>query len=775
MRGLVQGVGFRPTVWRLATECALHGTVWNDAAGVTIHIWGEESARGRFLSRLRREAPPLARIDAVDTEPLPGPPLRTGFHIVASRTGPVRTGVVPDAATCAGCCADIADPGNRRYRYAFTNCTHCGPRLSIVRGIPYDRALTSMAAFAMCGSCRAEYADPAERRFHAQPNACPRCGPRLWLEAAHGTICAGDDAIRSAWRLLRESQIIAVKGLGGFHLAVDACDAPALARLRRRKRRYSKPFALMARDIDVIARYCAVDPAQRSLLQTPAAPIVLLEASGVECVAAGVAPGQRTLGFMLPYTPLHHLLLQDFDRPIVLTSGNASDEPQCTDNDEARARLSPLADYLLLHDRAIVSRVDDSVTQVVDGAPRVLRRARGYAPAPLPLPEGFGEAPALLAMGGELKSTFCLLRSGEAIVSQHIGDLEEASTHADYRRTLSLYQRLFEHAPERIVVDRHPQYLASRLGREIAERDGLAVVTVQHHHAHIAACLADNAVPLGSPPVLGIALDGLGYGDDGTLWGGEFLLADYRGYSRLARFAQVPLIGGAQAIREPWRSAYAHIRAALGWQRFAREYARLELCADLRERPRAILEAMIAKGVNCPQSSSCGRLFDAVAAALGICRDRAGYEGQAAIELEACVTAAALDTAGEGYPFAFTASEAVSVLECAPMWQALLDDLMRGATPAIIAARFHLGLARALLTLTSRLLERNELKCDARVALTGGVFQNRLLFETLAAGLRARGVTVLGHARVPANDGGLSLGQAAIGAASAIHSVKARQ
>jgi hydrogenase maturation protein HypF len=622
-----------------------------------------------------------------------------------------------------------------------------------------------MVAFEMCSRCRAEYRDPTDRRFHAQPNACPECGPQLWLEHSGGASLATDDVVETARRLLAEGQIVAIKGLGGFHLAANACDEAAVARLRQRKGRYHKPFALMARNVEVVRRFCRVSSEERALLESPAAPIVILQAHTTAGIAAGVAPRQRTLGFMLPYTPLHHLLLQGTDGPLVLTSGNRSAEPQCTDNQQARTALVPLADYLLVHDRAIHNRADDSVVRVMDGASRVLRRARGYAPAPLPLPAGFDAAPPLLAMGGELKNTFCLVRDGEAILSQHMGDLEDAATHADYRRNLTLYGALFGHHPGRIVVDRHPEYLSTKLGRERAEREGLPLLSVQHHHAHIAACLADNNVPLDAPPVLGIALDGQGYGDDGTLWGGEFLLADYRGFARVARLTQVPLIGGVQAIREPWRSAYAHIRGALGWQRFSRDYNRLELCAYFRERPVATLEAMIAKAVNCPTTSSCGRLFDAVAAAVGICRERASYEGEAAVELEACVDEAALDAAGEGYPFGFAEDDALAVLDCTPLWPALLDDLMRRATPAIVAARFHVGLARALVALATRLYARPGVEFSGAVALSGGVFQNRLLLEAVAVGLREQELRVLSHRRVPASDGGLSLGQAAVGAA----------
>ncbi len=756
MRGLVQGVGFRPHAWRLATECGLTGEVWNDAEGVVVRIWGPAAARRRFLERLCQEVPPLARIDALETRPLSAAP-PAGFRILASHAGAVRTGIVPDAATCPACLAEVRDPDDRRHRYAFTNCTDCGPRLSIVRAIPYDRARTSMAAFTMCRACQAEYDDPGDRRFHAQPDACPRCGPRLWLEGARA---ADADPIAAARALLAAGEIVAIKGIGGFHLAADATNADAVQRLRARKRRYHKPFALMAAGLEVIEPYCAVSEDERALLESPAAPIVILAADGPEAVAPGVAPGQRTLGFMLPYTALHHLLLEGLGRPLVLTSGNRSEEPQVTSNEAARAKLAGIADHLLMHDRAIVNRVDDSVVRVMDGAPRLLRRARGYAPAPLPLPEGLASAPPILAMGAELKNAFCLVQDGQATLSQHIGDLEDAATYADYRANLALYASLLEHEPLIVAVDQHPDYLSTKLGREL----GPEVVAVQHHHAHIASCLAENGVPLAAGPVLGVALDGLGHGEDGTIWGGEFLAADYRGFTRLAHLRPVPMPGGAQAVREPWRNSYAQIRAALGWQRFAREYPDLELYADLQDRPLATLEAMLAKGLNCPLSSSCGRLFDAVAAALGICRDRASYEGQAAIELEASIDAAALAAAGDGYPLAIERAAGPWVLDAAPIWPALLADLTRGTPVPVMAARFHLGLTAAILDLVCA-LGRGRFET---VALSGGVFQNRLLFEGVSGGLRARGFTVLGHRLVPANDGGLALGQAAVAAARAL-------
>lgn len=768
VRGLVQGVGFRPAVWRLARECGLSGEVRNDAEGVLIRIWGDSGARQHFLHRLRTEAPPLARIDAVDSVPLHDEPPPTGFRIVASEGGAVHTGIVADAATCPDCLAEVLDraadrPGDRRHGYAFTNCTHCGPRLSIVRRIPYDRANTSMAAFPMCPACRREYENPADRRFHAQPNACPDCGPRLWLEATgDGDADLAGDPLEATRRLLQAGRIVAIKGIGGIHLAVDATNTEAVDRLRRRKHRYHKPFALLARDADMIRRYCSLSAAERELLQSPTAPIVLLRADRPERLAEAVAPGQHCHGFMLPCSPLHHLLMAGLDAPIVLTSGNRSEEPQCIGNDEARARLAGIADALLLHDRAIVNRLDDSVIRVIAGAPALLRRARGHAPAPLRLPAGFGAAPEVLALGGELKNTFCLLKDGQAILSQHLGDLENAAAHAAYRETLALYLELFKHRPRVLAIDDHPEYLPSKIGREQAASSGIPLVTIQHHHAHVAACLADNGLDPDTAPVLGIALDGLGYGDDGTLWGGEFLLADYHGYRRLAAFAPVAMPGGTQAIRQPWRMAYAHLRRIGDWTRLTARYADLPFFRQLATEPLRTLDGMIDSGFNSPLTSSCGRLFDAVAALTGICRT-ASHEGQAAMALEATVDPDALHDGG--YPFGIETAGKLSYLEPGPMWRALLRDLRAGTATGIMAARFHAGLAQAIVRMVEH-LERHH--ADGRrecIALSGGVFQNAVLGTELIRALEAGDREVLRHSRVPANDGGLSLGQAVIAVA----------
>ncbi len=762
VRGLVQGVGFRPTVWRLAQDCGIAGEVWNDAQGVMIQAWGIPAALDEFVHRLRDNPPPLARIDTVECAPLSHAQFHSGFDIVASRAGMAQTGVVPDAASCELCMAEILSPSDRRHRYPFTNCTHCGPRFSIVSGIPYDRANTSMRRFALCLDCAAEYDDPADRRFHAQPLACPACGPTIWLERlGDGPAPGSADTVETAARLLLSGAIIAIKGIGGFHLACDAGNAAVVERLRTRKHRYDKPFALMARDLGIVRRYCATTPQDESLLRSPAAPIVVLPAGGRDRVAAAVAPGQRTLGFMLPYTPLHHLLLEHIEQPIVLTSGNISDEPQCIGNDEARLKLAGIADYGLFHDRDIVNRIDDSVTRVMGGEVRVLRRARGYAPAPIALPEGFAAAPPVLAMGGELKNTFCLLKDGQAILSQHLGDLEEAATFAEYRRSLALYCELFDHAPDILAVDRHSQYLSRQLGQEWAARDGLALEEVQHHHAHIASCMAEHRLPLNAPPVLGVALDGLGCGDDGSLWGGEFLIADYLGFARGGTFKPVAMPGGAQAMREPWRNTFAHLEAALGRELCLADHPELELVRFLETKPLRTLRAMIRNNINSPPASSCGRLFDAVAAALGICRERTSYEGQAAIELEACVDEQTLER-DAGYPFAIdlTAFDLPSSLDSRPMWDALLGDLAECTPAPIMAARFHRGLADAVVEMAARLAPGIE-----TAVVSGGAFQNRILLELVMEGLRARGFRVLAPRQVPANDNGLSLGQAVIAAA----------
>ena len=778
VRGRVQGVGFRPTVWRIARDLGLAGEVLNDADGVLIRVGGPQAMMAAFLERLEREPPPLGRIDRIETRGFDGA-LPDRFRIAKSIEGRAHTQITPDAAICPACAAEAADPFERRFRYPFTNCTHCGPRLSIVTAIPYDRANTTMAPFALCQACSGEYRDAADRRFSAEAIACHACGPAVRLIRLDGRVTSFDqhsmlDNVDAACGLIQKGEIVAIKGLGGYQLACDATREDTLALLRRLKRRDAKPFALMARDMDIVRDYCDVSDAEARLLVSPEAPIVLMDAVGPKRLPAAVAPGLSALGFMLPTTPLHMLMLKRMNRPVVMTSGNLADEPQVIDDNQAVERLGQIATYAIVHDRRIANRVDDSVARVVGGRPRLLRRARGYAPAPIALPPGFAAAPDLLAMGGELKSTFCLVKDGEAILSQHQGDLEDAATFDDYRKNLALYETLFDHAPVALVADKHPEYLSSKLARQWAETRALPLIEVQHHHAHVASCLAENGRPLDMPPVLGIALDGLGWGEDGTIWGGEFLLADYRRYQRLGAFKPVAMPGGAQAVREPWRNLYAHLVAEMGWPAFAMNYADLDVHADLVRRPRETLDAMIRAGVNAPKASSCGRLFDAVAAALDVCRHRQAYEGQAAARLEAMVDRATLasDSEESAYPMSIPNLRGTGMpyVEPLAMWQAILGDLIVNTPAPVMAARFHKGLAKAIVAMTKKLAGREEGDASRfdTVALSGGCFQNRVLFEEVTRRLAAESFTVFTHADVPANDGGLALGQAAVGAAHLI-------
>lgn len=762
IRGLVQGVGFRPTVWRLARDARLVGTVRNDAEGVLIAIAGSLPAIDMFPDRLTQNLPPLARIDTVEIEEWRPDAWPDAFTIIESDHGPPATGIVADAATCADCLADIADPVNRRYRYPFTNCTHCGPRLTIVNAIPYDRATTSMAAFAMCPACTAEYTDPSDRRFHAQPNACPDCGPKVWLEAAPDADTSGDP-IEAAARVVRDGEIVAVKGIGGFHLAVDATNEDAVTRLRARKRRHAKPLAVMARDLDMASSIADIDDDQRAALLNKAAPIVLLRAHA-GALAEGIAPRQREIGVMLPYSPLHHLLADAIGRPFVLTSGNLSDEPQAIDNGEARARLGDIADAFLMHDRDIVNRIDDSVVRVRRGATYPIRRARGFAPEPLPLPPGFDHCPPVLAMGGELKATFCLLTPSGAVVSQHIGDLENVETNADYHRMLDLYREIFAFTPELIAVDRHPDYFSTQTGIQFADRGSVPIEIVDHHHAHIAAVMAEHG--LGRERVVGLALDGLGMGPDGGLWGGEVLVCDYVAAERVAALPAIALIGGARAMREPWRNLFAHLEQAFGWGEIEARWGSLAPIQALAERQIDTLRKMMRHGINAPSASSAGRLFDAVAAALDLFANEVAYEGQAAMALEALATDA-VDVAP--YPTAILIDGAVTRIDLAPFWEAFLDDLAAGADRRMLAARFHETLAETFAGLAIETARDRGLE---RAALSGGVFQNTRLTEAVERRIQTAGLQVLTHRHVPANDGGLSLGQAMIATARRMQSTE---
>ena len=773
VRGLVQGVGFRPTVWRFAREGNLSGEVYNDAEGVLIRIWGEAAEREHFLFRLQSECPPLARIDAVIRCPLYEVAPQGGFAIVPSQAGQVHTGVVPDAATCPECLREIFDPFNRRYRYPFTNCTHCGPRFSIIEDIPYDRAHTSMHGFPMCRDCREEYENPGDRRFHAQPNACHACGPRARLVRLDGRPVSPDaytqlDAVDAATTLLKRGEIVLIKGLGGFHLACDASNEKAVAALRRRKHRPDKPLALMARDLDIIRHFAEISPAEAALLQSHQAPIVLLNRLENTSLAHGIAPDMRRLGFMLPYTPLHHLLLRRMERPIVLTSGNLSDAPQVIDEEAAIQALSDVTDWMLTHDRPIINRVDDSVAQLDGSEVMVLRRGRGYAPESFALPEGFSEAPDLLALGGELKNTFCLLKDGQAIVSQHMGDLEQATVWDYYVDNLALYAHLFQHVPKAIVVDQHPEYLSRKWAIEKTDREDIPLLSVQHHHAHIAAVMAEHGLALDHPPILALALDGLGYGDGAALWGCECLQVDYRQARHLGGLRPSALLGGALAMREPWRNAFVQMAGTLTWPVLQKEFADLAITRCFSEKPTRQLLLMLERGIGVPLCSSAGRLFDAVSAVCGLCMDKMGYEGQAAMLLEASVDQAILhEPAERGYAFSLAREQDGSVqLEPQSIWEPIMGDLHANVATATIAARFHKGFALGLSHLVEQIL--GDAPWTSTVALSGGVFQNLTLLQATRRELKAQGLEVLSPRRVPANDGGIALGQAVIGAAQII-------
>ncbi|MFF4033885.1 carbamoyltransferase HypF [Streptomyces sviceus] len=764
VRGVVQGVGFRPYLYGLATELALAGHVTNTPEGVVAEVEGNASAVARFCDLIAAQAPPLARVESVQHREMP-PVGGTAFTILTSRTGgPARTLVSPDSATCADCLAELAAPADRRHRHPFVNCTHCGPRFTIVTGVPYDRANTTMAGFAMCADCAREYEDPADRRFHAQPVACPACGPRLRLVLAKETRIGnveGADPLTDARALLTRGAILAVKGLGGYHLACDATNQEAVALLRRRKARGDKPFAVMARTADEVRHLVRLSPAERCLLEGRARPVVLLRrrphASGDPWPAEAVAPGSPDLGVMLPYTPVHHLLLglpgdPDGPRLLIMTSGNLSGEPIVTDDNEALERLAHLADAWLTHDRPIHVPCDDSVVRVCDGEPLVIRRSRGYTPLPVSLPLPVRPA---LAVGGDLKNTFCLGAGRQAWLSAHIGDMDDVGTQRVFERAVAQLESITGVRPEALVSDRHPGYRSAGWADRNAAHG--PVVRVQHHHAHIAAAMAEHGLD-GTRPVIGVAFDGTGHGDDGAVWGGEFLLADYDRFTRFGHLAYVPLPGGDAAVRRPYRMALAHLRAAgIDW---SDDLACTTACPPDELH---VLGRQLERGLNCVPTSSMGRLFDAVSSLAGVCH-RAGYEAQAAVELEgAALHAPADDTTA--YAFALHASEgngegAVRA-DPAPVLAAIVGDLRVGAEPALVAARFHRGVTGLVHRMCTRARERHGLDT---VALTGGVFANTLLSSACAATLREDGFTVLRHHLVPPNDGGLALGQLMVAA-----------
>jgi hydrogenase maturation protein HypF len=759
VRGIVQGVGFRPFIYNLALQNQLTGWVRNTSSGVEIEVNGAPPALECFLKAIKEDAPPLARIDAIESQSCP-PDGYTHFEIQESRPNPGDfMPISPDVSICADCRRELFDPADRRYRYPFTNCTNCGPRFTIIKDIPYDRPNTTMANFELCPRCRAEYENPRDRRFHAQPVACPDCGPQVWFEAGGQRLGEGEDAIQTARAWLKQGKILAVKGLGGFHLACDATNPAAVAELRQRKRRSDKPFGLMAFDLEAAARQCLVTEADQALLQSPAHPIVLLERRPEATVALEAAPYQHSLGIMLPYTPLHLLLLEpgpDFPDVLVMTSANLSEEPIAYEDIDARSRLVEMADGFLMHDRPIHMRVDDSVVrslaplhqgEVAAARPYFSRRSRGYAPNPLSLPEAI---PSIFAAGAELKNTFCLTRQDYAFISHHIGDLENYETLCSFEEAVAHYERLFRITPERLACDLHPNYLASRYAQERATHQQLPLVQVQHHHAHLAACLAENGWT-SADPVIGLSFDGTGLGTDNAVWGGEFLLGGYQGYQRLYHLAYTPLPGGDLAVRKPARMALAHLwQSGLDWE------SDLPPVQGLCMEERTALRGQLEHHINTPNTSSMGRLFDAVAALLGV-RQVASYEGQAAMELEA------LADPGETGCYALAVQD--GIIDPQPLLEALIAA-WRAATPLpILSARFHNSLANMSLEVCQAIRRSSG---SAVVALSGGVWQNQFLLKRTRQALTVAGFQVLIHHLLPPNDGCIALGQALIAAKASL-------
>ncbi|NMC78929.1 MAG: carbamoyltransferase HypF [Chloroflexi bacterium] len=746
VRGIVQGVGFRPFVYTQALQHHLSGWVRNTSSGVEIQVDGTRQNIQAFLEALHNNPPPLARIDQITAEECP-PNGGSSFEIITSQSEAGQfIPISPDVSICEDCQRELFDPNDRRYRYPFINCTNCGPRFTIIKDIPYDRPNTTMASFAMCPECQAEYDDPLDRRFHAQPTACPVCGPHIWLESDGATLGAGEDALQTARRWLRQGKILAVKGLGGYHLACDATNPAAVAELRQRKRRTDKPFALMAFSMEQVERHCCVSAAEKELLLARQRPIVLLDRRPESSVAPETAPQQKTLGVMLPYTPLHLLLLEPepgYPEVLVMTSGNLSEEPIAYQDPDAHARLHSLADGFLLHDRPIHMRVDDSVSRVIAGQPYSLRRARGYAPDPIRLPE---EVPAILATGAELKNTFCLTRQSYAFLSQHIGDLENLETLRSFEEGVQHFEKLFHVQPELLACDLHPDYLSSRYAAQRSQQENLPLIQIQHHHAHLAACLADNGWA-SDDYAIGLSYDGTGLGTDGAIWGGEVLVGNYRQYQRLYHLQYTPLPGGEAAIHRPARMALAHLwQAGLDWE------PDLPPANALCVEERTVLRSQLQYGINTPLTSSMGRLFDAASALLGV-RAQANYEAQAAIELE---NLAAEDESGS-YDFRIEGD----VFDPAPLWSSLVADWRAGTPLPVLSARFHNSVVQLSLELCQRIRHQTGL---ATVALSGGVWQNRFLLEKSVKQLQSAGFDVLLHRHVPANDGGLALGQAMIAA-----------
>jgi hydrogenase maturation protein HypF len=751
---MVQGVGFRPFVFSLAKRRSLRGQVFNNTTGVLIDVEGESSTIEQFITEIKSDPPPLSLIESVERSNDLDLANYTDFHIVESDSSGERfIPISADIATCQDCLRELFDPRDRRYRYPFINCTNCGPRFTIIEEIPYDRANTTMRDFEMCAECRAEYDDPRNRRFHAEPTACPACGPQAYFADLNGReITPGtahsEDIFQQSRRLILDGRIIAIKGIGGFHLACDALNGEAVGRLRSRKYREDKPFAMMATSIDVIRRYCTVSEAEEKLLLSERRPVVLLARKPDSIIPRAIAPGVNSLGFMLPYSPLHYLLFEGFDRPLVMTSGNVSDEPICYEDTGVLDRLERIADNFLLHDRRIHIRTDDSVARVFADREMLLRRSRGYAPAPIKTAFKFEQE--ILACGAELKNTFCLTHEKYAFVSHHIGDLENLETLESFKQGIEHFKRLFNLRPEIIAYDFHPEYLSTKYALSLGEH--LTKVRVQHHHAHIASCMADNGI---EGEVIGVAMDGLGFGSDGQFWGGEFFAADFVDAERIAHLEYIPMPGGAKAVREPWRMAAMYLHRAMG-----DDFLNLDLpfVQRMDSRAWAAIHKMAQTGTNSPKASSMGRLFDALSSLVGL-RDVVNYEGQAAIEFETIADRGCADH------YEFQTAAGGSIIKADAVIRRAVEDLLDGVPPAMVSVKFHNGVAGLIASTARRIRDERRL---SRIVLSGGVFQNMLLLERTSQMLRSSGFEVFTHSRVPPNDGGISFGQAAVANARVI-------
>ena len=749
VRGIVQGVGFRPFVYQLAHKHGLKGWVCNTSGDVKIEVEGSTGSLHLFLEQLKTKTPPLALIEEIHHRDLPP----DGYQFFEIRESKPEKGkyqrISPDIATCPLCLKEILDKNDRRYRYPFTNCTNCGPRFTIIKDIPYDRQETTMRTFTMCPECQTEYDNPVDRRFHAQPNCCPACGPRLELTDQAGKTIVSQDPVRDVCAFLKQGKIVALKGLGGFLLACDATNESAVVTLRQKKKRLFKPFAVMVVSLEEAKKFCWVSSEEGDLLASTKAPIVLLRLKDKGLIVSAVAPNLNYVGVMLPYTPLHHLLMHEVALPLVMTSGNLSEEPIAKDNDEALRRLSGIADYFLIHNRDIHVQFDDSVAMFEINKPQVLRRARSYAPDPIHLPF---HAQEILACGAELKNTFCITRDGYAFISQHIGDLDNLETLDHFKKVLDHYKKLFRLTPRIIVCDQHPDYLSSRYAQELKTKNNdHTLIPVQHHHAHIVSCIAENNV---APPVLGVAFDGTGYGEDGALWGGEFLMVDYARFQRLGHLEYVPMPGGERAIKKPFRMAISYLVNLFGKQILNQ---RLPFLEGVKEGELDVIQQQIEKRINSPLTSSCGRLFDGVSALLNV-RNEVDYEGQAAIELE-MIAGAGKDT-GRKYFFAVREEKGRTIVRLREVFAAILEDLNRGVPETVISSCFHHAIARMVVRMCQKFSRETGIK---KVVLSGGVFQNRLLLRLTSDYLKKTGLNVIAHREVPTNDGGISLGQAVIG------------